>query len=206
MLDENLLLDSASCVSNHTNTSLGCPENNSAGVLQLWYVLRATYSRELKVCDALNRMGIRTFVPMMWKKKIVDGKEEKILVPAVGSICFVYSTKEDIDAYIRGFGGNSPVHYYWDRIENKPLTVSDKAMEDFIAVASTMDEDLVYMTEINERLREGEKVTVKEGPFKGVHGTVVRIRKSRRIMVEIPGMLAVASAYVPIKDLEIINM
>ena len=45
---------------------------------------------------------------------------------------------------------------------------------------------------------------VKDGPFKGVQGTVVRIRKSRRIMVEIPGMLAVASAYVPLKDLEII--
>ena len=204
MLDENLLLDSASCVSNHTDTSLGCPENTSAGVLMSWYVLRAIYSRELKVCEALSRMGVRTFVPMVSKTKIIDGKQEKRLVPAVGSMCFVYWTKEDIDAYIRGFGGNSPVHYYWDRIEGKPLTVSDKAMEDFIAIASTMDEDLVYLTEISEKLREGEKVTVKDGPFKGVHGTVVRIRKSRRIMVEIPGMLAVASAYVPIKNLEII--
>ena len=204
MLDENLLLDSASCVSNHTNIYQGCPENTSAGVLSSWYVLRATYSRELKVCEELGKIGIRTFVPMKWKKTVVDGKEEKKLVPAVGSMCFVYWTKEGIDGYIRGFGENSPVHYYWDRIEGRPLTVSDKAMEDFIAVASTVDEDLIYMTEVNDRLREGEKVKVKDGPFKGVQGTVVRIRKSRRIMVEIPGMMAVASAYVPLKDLEII--
>ena len=202
MLDENLLLDSASRVSNHTNNDLGCPENTSAGVLYSWYVLRATYSRELKVCEALGRLGVRTFVPMMWKKKIVDGKEQKRLVPAVGSMCFVYWTKENVDEFIRGFGGNSPVHYYWDRVEGRPLTVPKKAMEDFIAVTSTADEDLIYMTEVNSRLRVGEKVIVKDGPFKGVLGTVVRIRKSRRIMVEIPGMLAVASAYVPLKDLE----
>ena len=204
MLDENLLLDSASCVSNHINITEGCPESQSAGVLQSWYVLRATYSRELKVCEELGRMGVRTFVPMIRKTKVVDGKTERQLAPAVGSMCFVYWTKDAIDEYIRGFGGNSPVHYYWDRIGNKPLTVPRQAMEDFIAVASTMDEDIIYMTEVSDRLREGEKVKVTGGPFKGVHGTVVRIRKSRRIMVEIPGMLAVASAYVPLKDLEII--
>ncbi len=204
MLDENLLLDSASCVSNHVNTYHGCPENTFPGDLKSWYVLRATYSRELKVCEELDKMGIRTFVPMIWRKKVVDGKSEKRLVPAVGSMCFVYWTKEGIDGYIRGFGGNSPVHYYWDRIDGRPLTVPERAMEDFMAVASTADEDLIYMTEINDKLRGGEKVIVKAGPFKGVHGTVVRVRKSRRIMVEIPGMLAVASAYVPLKDLEII--
>ena len=204
MLDENLLLDSASRVSNHKDNDQGNSENASAGVLLSWYVLRATYSREMKVCEDLGKMGVRTFVPMMWKKKVVDGKEVKVIVPAVGRMCFVYWTKDGIDGYIRGFGGNSPVHYYWDRIEGRPLTISDKAMDDFIAVASSADEDLIYMTEISDRLREGEKVMVKDGPFKGVQGTVVRIRKSRRIMVEIPGMLAVASAYVPLKDLEII--
>ena len=45
---------------------------------------------------------------------------------------------------------------------------------------------------------------VKEGPFKGVEGKVVRIRKSRRIMFEILGMLAIASTYVEMKNVEII--
>ena len=76
--------------------------------------------------------------------------------------------------------------------------------ENFIAVASTLDEDLIYLTEVSDKLREGQKVIVKEGPFKGVEGKVVRIRKSRRIMVEIPGMLAVASTYVEMGNVEII--
>ena len=68
-----------------------------------------------------------------------------------------------------------------------------------------MDEDLIYITEISEKLREGQEVKVKSGPFAGVTGKIVRIRKSRRIMVEIPGMLAVASTYVKPENIEILN-
>ena len=77
-------------------------------------------------------------------------------------------------------------------------------MNDFITVASSLDEDLIYLTEISDKLREGQMVKVKEGPFKGVEGRIVRIRKSRRILVELPDMLAVASTYIPAEELEII--
>ena len=77
-------------------------------------------------------------------------------------------------------------------------------MEDFIKVSSSMDEDLIYITEITEKLREGQTVRVKEGAFKGVEGKVVRIKKSRRILVELPGMLAIATTYVDPAFLEII--
>ena len=198
-----MLLDSTRPIGEIVNTDQGCPKNTSAGVLKscmdpenAWFALRATYSRELKVQTALNERGVKTFVPMMWK--------EKKLVPAISGLCFVYWTKEEIDAYIRSFGDARPVNYYWDRTINAPLTVPGKAMEDFIAVASTLDKDLIYITEISEKLREGQKVKVKEGPFKGVEGKIVRIRKSRRILVELPGMLAVASTYVSADEIEII--
>ncbi len=202
MLKETLLLDSAGIFSDDRNISFGDPECTSKGVLFSWFVLRVTYSRELKIQARLNDMGIRTFVPMLWKKKIVRGKEEKCLVPAVGSLCFVYWTKEGVDDFIRSYGETSPVHYYWDRVASRPMTIPEKAMADFVAVASTMDEDLVYMTEINDKLREGQDVRVKSGPFKGVEGKIVRIRKSRRLMVELPGMLAVASTYISPENVE----
>lgn len=181
-----------------------------------WFALRATYSRELKVQALLNEKGLRTFVPMMWRRCLVklsmtgtqssptrSGISRK-LVPAVGNLCFVRWTKTSLDSFIRSFGDASPVTYYWDRTANRPLTIPDKAMEDFIAVASTMDEDLIYITEISAKLREGQRVKVKDGPFKGVEGKIVRIRKSRRILVELPGMLAVASTYVAPEFLEIL--
>jgi hypothetical protein len=78
-------------------------------------------------------------------------------------------------------------------------------MNDFMRVSSTLDEDLIYSTEITGKLREGQTVKVKEGPFEGVEGKVVRIRKSRRILVELPGMLAVATTYIAPEKLEILR-
>lgn len=209
MLKETLLLDSTRPFSDAPNMDIGCPEHSSEGVPSSWYALRVSYSRELKVRDRLNESGIRTFVPMMWRRcpvkpGMTTGNPSRRLVPAVGNLCFAYSTRAELEDFIRGYGETSPVHFYWDRTANKPLTVPEKAMNDFIAVSSTLDEDLIYITEITSKLREGQTVKVKEGPFKGVEGKVVRIRKSRRILVELPGMLAVATTYIQPEYLEII--
>ena len=209
MLKEDLLLDSARPFSDeHMNTVPEHPELALPGDLQscMWFALRATYSRELKVKERLDAMGIRTFVPMMWRSREVEGKTEKKLVPAVGNLCFAYSSRKELDDFIRGYGENSPVHYYWDRISGSPLTVPEKAMEDFMKIAGTMDEDLIYLTEISAKLRDGQNVRVISGPFAGVEGKVVRIRKSRRILVEIPGMLAVASTYLPLEKAGYLEM
>ena len=209
MLKETLLLDSTRPFSDAPNMDIGCPEHSSEGVPLSWYALRVSYSRELKVQDRLNESGIRTFVPMMWRRcpvkpGMTTGNPSRRLVPAVGNLCFAYSTRAELEDFIRGYGDTSPVHFYWDRTANKPLTVPEKAMNDFIAVSSTLDEDLIYITEITSKLREGQTVKVNEGPFKGIEGKVVRIRKSRRILVELPGMLAVATTYIQPENLEII--
>ena len=211
MLNEALLLDSTRPVSTKNN-DYGCPEQSSQGVLssclgsQLnWYVLRVTYSRELKIKALLEEKGIRTFVPMVYRKQIVDGRNQKKLVPAVNNLCFVCWHRQGIDDFIASYGEKSPVHYYWDRTTNRPLIVPQKAMEDFIKVASSLDEDLIYITDISDKLREGQEVKVKSGSFAGVTGKIVRIRKSRRILVELPGMLAVASTYIRPENVELIE-
>ena len=215
MPNNDLLLDSTRPFSDAPNKDIVCPEHSSEGVPLSWYALRVSYSRELKVQKALDALGVKTFVPMMWKRCPVRPgmtkpatttsavNSDRKLVPAVGNLCFAYSTRAALEEFIRGYGEASPVHLYWDRTANRPLTVPDKAMNDFITVASTLDEDIVYVTEITAKLREGQTVTVKDGPFKGVEGKVVRIRKSRRVLVELPGMLAVATTYIDPVNLEI---
>lgn len=210
MLKDDLLLDSARPFGDELNkenadfNAIGCPENTSAGVPLSWYALRVSYSRELKIQAQLQAKGVRTFVPMMWKKTDVAGQVEKKLVPAVNNLCFVYWTKDCIDEFIRQYGENSPVHYYWDRTKGFPLTVPLNEMENFMRISSSMDEDIIYLTEISDKLREGQIVKVKSGSFAGVEGRIVRIRKSRRIMVEIPGMLAVASTLIKPTNVEIL--
>lgn len=217
MLKDNLLLDSARPFSDEEKDEKiqGRSESNVSGVPdschmsaagnKMWHVLRVSYSRELKIQDALCNRGVRTFVPMMWRKKEVAGKVKKLLVPAVNNLCFAFSDRVTLEDFIRSYGENSPVHFYWERASRSPMVVPSKAMEDFIKVSATMDEDLIYMTAISPKLREGQSVKVKSGAFAGIEGKIVRIRKSRRIMVEIPGMLAVATTFVRPEDVEIVE-
>lgn len=167
--------------------------------------MRVTYGRELKFQEYLKKLQIRTFIPMQYRQVAgKDGKNKKTLVPAVSNLCFVYSTREVLDEIRSHLYATLPVHYIWDRGTSVPIVVPDKAMEDFIKVSSTMDENLIYMSEVSPVLRAGQKVRVKSGPFSGVEGTVVRIKKMRRVMVELPGMFALATTYIPSEYLEIV--
>ena len=190
----------------------GCRKRESAGVPTScqnisepqWHVLRVSYSREMKIKNYLDEKGFETFVPMEWRNMEKNGRIERKLVPAVNNLCFVKASREQLDTFICGFGDTSPVHLYWDRTSSRPLTVRDKVMNDFIRVSSAIDKDIIYLKEISPKLRDGQDVKVKSGPFAGVEGKIVRIRKSRRIMVELPGMLAVATTYISPVDVELV--
>lgn len=161
-----------------------------------WFAIRVTYHRELKFQKALDAAGFRTFVPMCMKKTVRDGIEKTETVPAVNNLCFVRTTRAEFNDFLAGCGPSCPARYIWDRASRQPIVVPEKAMDDFIKICGTMHEDLVYLTRVSSKLRLGQRVRVCSGPFEGVEGIVVRIRRSRRIMVELPGMLAVATTYV----------
>jgi ribosomal protein L24 len=42
----------------------------------------------------------------------------------------------------------------------------------------------------------GDRVVVTGGPFKGAEGHIKRIKRDRRLVVTIPGIVAVATAYI----------
>ena len=126
------------------------------------------------------------------------------LVPAVSNLLFVRGEQDDLYEFFKGIGEGCPARFIWDKATRNPVTVSDKAMADFITVSNAMLEDTIYLTELNSTLREGQKVRILEGPFKGVEGRIVRIRRSRRILVELPGMLSIAATFIPTDNLEIV--
>lgn len=95
-------------------------------------------------------------------------------------------------------------YFMWDRSTQDPIIVSDKAMADFIQVSTLMSDDALYLKDITSKLQEGQRVRVLEGPFKGVEGTILRIKRSRRIVVELSGLLAVATDFVDPRLLEVI--
>ena len=169
-----------------------------------WYAVRVTYSRELKFQALLQEAGIQSFVPMCRRTFEKNGKKEEKLVSAISNLVFVNSERSELDHFMLAMGDSCPARYIWDKATKHPIIVPTKAMEDFIQISLSKIDDVIYLHEISSKLREGQQVRVKAGPFEGVEGKVIRVKGSRRIMVELPGMLAIATTFVHPGDLEIL--
>ena len=169
-----------------------------------WYALRVTYSRELKFQTVLQEAGFQTFVPMCRRTFEKNGIKETKTVPAISNLCFVKAERSGLELFMKRMGESCPARFIWDRTTRQPIVVPDKAMEDFMKISLSMIDDVIYLSEISAKLREGQRVRVKSGPFEGVEGTVVRVKRSRRVMVELPGMLAIATTFVKPEELEIL--
>ena len=173
--------------------------------MRQWHAIRVTYGRELKFQTVLNDAGFETFVPMTVRKIDAGGKKIMKIVPAVSNLCFVYASKDEIKSQFDSYGDACPARFMWDKSTQEPIVIPLKAMQDFILISNAMLEDTIYLNEINTKLKSGSTVRISDGPFKGVEGKVVRIKKSRRVMVELPGMMAVATTYIPSELLEPIH-
>ena len=169
-----------------------------------WYAIRVSYGRVVKFSTHLQSIGIECFAPMCKKTVKKAEKTETQIVPAVSNLCFVHASRAAIDDIFLSMGDNKIAHYIWDKSTRQPIFVADKQMQDFIQISSVMSDDVLYLNDITSRLREGQRVRVLEGPFKGVEGVVMRVKRSRRVVVDFAGLLAIATTYVQPQYLELI--
>ena len=169
-----------------------------------WYAVRVSYGRVLKFCAGLSEDGIETFVPMTRKEVVKNGKTVSLSVPAISNLCFVHTTRKLLEERMLLMGENCYAHFIWNVHTRQPIVVPDKAMEDFMHICDVMSDEILYLKDITSKLHEGQKVRVTDGPFKGIEGTVLRIKRSRRVVVDFPGLLAVATSYIDPRNLEVI--
>ena len=167
---------------------------------KLWYAIRVTYNRELKVKADLDERGIQNFVPMQYKHIRKGGKIMKKLVPTIHNLIFVLIDKKSMVEYKATT--TLPIRYIMDREKNVPMVIPRRQMDNFIAVAGSYDEQLIYIENDPGLLKKGDKVRVLGGIFEGAEGTLKRIKGDRRVVVSIPGVIAVATANIHASLLE----
>ena len=93
-------------------------------------------------------------------------------------------------------GMNIPMRYIMDREQRLPIVIPDSQMRSFILVAGTYEESIVYVEPAELQLIKGQKVRVIGGVFEGTVGEFVRIRRDRRVVVNIEGVMAVATTFI----------
>lgn len=177
----------------HDTTMCGDPRK--------WFPMRVTYSRELKVKAELDRLEIENFVPMTYRLMNGDmDNPRRELVPAINNLIFVHSTQERISHLKLSNETLEPLRYMIDQTAQKAhtiMTVPDGQMENFMRVASTTDDSVMFLNEDSVVGKEGKRVIITSGTFKGVTGVIRRVKRCKRVVVELEGIASVAIAFVP---------
>lgn len=180
------------------------PTNNKT---VCWFALRVTYCRELDVKKHLDALGVETFIPMRYEYIVHHRKKVRKLVPAIHNLLFARTNKATLDELKQHT--LLPIRYVMRREEDRSyiVVIPDGAMENFIRVAGTYDEKLVYMDIQALDLRQGERVRVIQGPFAGAEGTLLRVKgcRDRRVVVSIESFVHVVAASIPLAYIEKIS-
>ena len=168
-----------------------------------WYALRTTYGREKKAHDYLVSKNIVAFYPTLKSIKLVDGKRIVIEESRIPNIFFAYGTEEELKSFVYDNVNLPFLRFYYrhahigNKIVNVPLVVPDSQMNSLKIICAADSDDVVASTEDIQRFKEGQKVRIIDGKFKGVVGNVARYQSQQRVGIVIDGLLTVCTAYIP---------
>ncbi|OKZ04438.1 MAG: hypothetical protein BHV78_00735 [Bacteroides sp. CAG:1060_57_27] len=151
-----------------------------------WYAMSLLYVQAAKVAPALEGAGFECFVP-----------------PVVRNIMFIHDSRERIAEFMKFDSRGARLIFMRSRSDGQPIVVRDSAMQDFISICRVYSCPIV-MTRRPE-LKLGAHVRVKEGPLAGIEGHVVRIRKSRCVLVNVDNVLWAATEFINPDMLEVLD-
>lgn len=172
----------------------GCPPDVSVTEVEnQWYVMRSTYSREIKAREMLETDGVVCYVPMKRMRTECGDK----MVPAVHNLVFVYTNRDFMDNWKRRHEEECPLRYAMDRTTSSPMIVRDKEMEDFILVTRDSNEEIIYLDNPNVAVEKGKQIEIVCGHYAGVRGCVLRILRDRKVVVSVNGLVSVALSGIP---------
>lgn len=157
-----------------------------------WYALRVTYNREMIVKEYCDANHIINFVPLEYRVYERNGFKAKKLHPVIPNLIFLKTDRLLINELKQRF----PIRYIIDKGSGNPITVPEKQMLHFIAVAGSYDQQIIFLNPDELKMKIGTMVRIKEGIFKGVEGTLVRVRNNKRVVVQIQGLVVVATHYI----------
>ena len=176
-----------------------------------WYVFRASYGREDKASDFIIEDGTFVYIAKRYTRKMVNGKQKKVLESLIPNLLFVYTTEDKAEEYIKNTSALSFITYYYNHFEkneaqkNPPLIVPCKEMENFILATCNNSEHLKLIEESQCHYRGDEVVKIIGGPFKGIEGKVARVLGQQRVIVSLSNIGLIATAYIPTAFIKIIK-
>lgn len=200
-----------------------------------WYALKVFYNKVFDMEALLNGMGLETYIAvdkvllkgeahLQARRHIaslqalgqVDTRyiQEGALIfqrkPFVTSIIFVRAQEKDlpfVEGALKEEGSNTCKGFiYKNAMRKEYAVIPDSQMSSFRLVTAKGSEGLgFYSDDEHTHYKEGGRVRVIGGPFKGAEGYIKRIKRDRRLLVNIEGIVAVVTSYIDPQYLEIVK-
>jgi len=196
-----------------------------------WYAMKVFYNKVFEMEDLLQGMGIGTYLAadkVLLKgeahllarrhmaslkamgradtRYIEDGALIYQRVPMVASLLFFRAYADSlpsVENVLKDAGDKSRGFIFKDAERKAYAIIPNAQMEAFRLVTAKGSEGLEFFSADDiSRFKKGKKVRVTEGPLRGAEGYVKRIRRDRRLLVSIEGIVAVATAYIEPQFLE----
>lgn len=165
-----------------------------------WLPLRVAYGRAertLAIKQFLDDRQVETFLPMTHKRVLIDGRRRIKLVPAIDNLLFVHAPEAWLKEAKRTCEPLLPLRFLmWhphDALQTSHIiSVTPRDMSNFMRVAAIDDDRVMFLGNKDFTGKIGRRVRVVAGLFKGVEGTIYRVKKDRRVVVTLDGVCSVA--------------
>lgn len=143
-----------------------------------WYALRVFYNRVQPLIADCREQGQEFFAP----------------VEVLHSLLFIRCHETWLGNFLEEHRHETMVYRTLDK--TRPAVIPDREMDIFRFVVTAGHQGLTLLGDDRPEYHLGDRVVVTDGPFKGAEGHIRRIKKDRRLVVTIPGVVAVATAYI----------
>ena len=143
-----------------------------------WYALKVYFNRVQPLIADCREANMEFFAP----------------TDIIGNLLFLRCTEEDILHFVADRWQQTWL--YREAASRRPAAIPDREMEVFRFVVTAGRDGLQLLGDDRPEYHEGDRVVVTGGPFKGAEGHIKRIKRDRRLVVTIRGVVAVATTYI----------
>ena len=172
---------------------------------QHWYAFKVFFNKVFEVDRNIRERNVETYFPVIKTYKLSGDHHRMVQKPAISSLIFVRCSETEVWDIQKQLYGR--VLLYTHKTDGTKLAspIDEEEMRLFRLVTSVEDERLQYLDVDSVNYKEGQRVRVLDGPYKGCVGYIKRIKGNRRLLVAVEGLALVATSYIPSVFLEKIN-
>lgn len=166
-----------------------------------WFALWVYRNMTAPVAALCRKEGIEHYIPMRMAERFGNEGIEYVEEPVISGLMFVRTTVSRL-AEIQRSTANRAIPYRQPG-SSEPAPIDDRSMEIFMFVTRT---GARQAEAVEVDLAKGDKVRVTDGLFKGAEGYIRRIHGTKRFVVALEGIAAIAVTHIPRQFLEKVGM